>query len=169
MDDGLPAYLARWEVGLHDPKVPATGQPHHEVMELPWTAAQAAARPLERRIEEIAIQMLSGLLGNLQSRGFDVDGIGVVGSPDRKLDRIGNPHIRAHAAEGILFRRAWKSQLWSTSYSGAAFPTEISKNSPFHSCGRRLEKLTRLLQPLDAQPAGPGARMNAPPPLRRGS
>ncbi len=105
MDDGLPAYLARWEVGLHDPKLPATGQPHHEVMELPWTAAQAAARPLERRIEEIAIQMLSGLLGNLQSRGFDVDGIGVVGSPDRKLDRIGNPHIRAHAAEGILFRR----------------------------------------------------------------
>src|SRR6059036_3611824 len=70
--------------------------------------------------------MLSGLLGNLQSRGFDVDGIGVVGSPDRKLDRIGNPHIRAHAAEGILFRRvleiaAAEHKLHWRSFSDRAF------------------------------------------------
>jgi len=104
-DNASPAYLARWEVALHDPGVPATSQPHHEVMGLPWTTAQSAARPLEQQIEGIAIQMLSGLVSSLQSRGFDVYGIGVVGSPDRKLERIGNPHIRAHAAEGILFRR----------------------------------------------------------------
>ena len=28
-----------------------------------------------------------------------------VGAPDRDLARIANPHIRAHAAEGVLFRR----------------------------------------------------------------
>src|SRR2546422_727739 len=64
-----------------------------------------AVRPLERQIEPIAIKMLSGLLNDLASKGFDVPSVGVVGSPDRQLDRIGNPHIRAHAAEGILFRR----------------------------------------------------------------
>ena len=30
--------------------------------------------------------------------------IGVVGSPDRDLSKIGGAHVRAHAAEGILFR-----------------------------------------------------------------
>lgn len=29
----------------------------------------------------------------------------VIGAPDRKLESIGNSHIRAHAAEGVLFRR----------------------------------------------------------------
>ncbi|PYS18387.1 MAG: hypothetical protein DMG11_33485 [Acidobacteria bacterium] len=100
-----PAFLARWEVALHDPHRPATGQPHHEVMEMPWLDAQSAVRPFEQQIESIAVEVLSGLLKELQSKGCRVGSIGVVGSPDRKLEAIGNPHIRAHAAEGILFRR----------------------------------------------------------------
>src|SRR5262245_47159338 len=105
LNDGLPVYLARWEVALYDPKLPATGQPHHTVMELPWSDAQPAVRALECRIEDIALNMLAGLLNDVSSQGFKVSGVGVVGSPDRPLERIGNPHIRAHAAEGILFRR----------------------------------------------------------------
>ncbi len=99
-----PAFVARWSVLLYDPGVPATGQPHHEVMELPWAEARAAVQPLERRIETVAIEMLDGLLREMESQQCRVGGIGVVGSPDRNLDRIGNSHIRAHAAEGILFR-----------------------------------------------------------------
>jgi len=124
-NDGTPEYLARWEVALYDPKLPATG-PHHQVMELPWNDAQRAVRPLERRIEAIAIKMLAGLLNDVSSQGFKVSGIGVVGSPDRQLDRIGNPHIRAHAAEGILFRRvlevaAEEHRLQWRSFSDRAF------------------------------------------------
>ena len=104
-DHGSPGFLARWEVSLYDPDLPATGQPHHEVMELPWVEAQSAVQRLERRIEAVAVKMLSGLLADVAKMGFEVSGVGVVGSPDRKLDGIGNPHIRAHAAEGILFRR----------------------------------------------------------------
>ncbi len=100
-----PAYLARWEVVLHDPHVPETGQPHHHVMELPWSDAQTEVRPIEQRIEDIAVEVLAGLLAELQSQGFKVHGVGVVGSPDRNLEKIGNRHMRAHAAEGILFRR----------------------------------------------------------------
>jgi len=100
-----PIYLGRWEVALHDPHLPATSQPHHEVMELPWSDAQSAVRPFERRIESVANEALARLQAELRSKGFRVSGVGVVGSPDRALERIGNPHIRAHAAEGILFRR----------------------------------------------------------------
>ena len=121
-----PQYLARWEVALYDPERPATGQPHHEVMEMPWVEAQSAVRPLERQIETIATEVLARLLKELHSKGCRVTGIGVVGSPDRKLESIGNPHIRAHAAEGILFRRvlevaAGEHQLRWRSFSDRSF------------------------------------------------
>jgi hypothetical protein len=74
-------------------------------MELPWSEAQSAVRPIESRIERVAFTVLLALLTELGSKGRGVISIGVVGSPDRNLERIGNPHIRAHAAEGILFRR----------------------------------------------------------------
>ena len=103
--NSTPRYLARWQVSLYDPLFPATGQPHHQVMDLPWIEAQSAVRPLEDRIENVAIQALARLLTELDSKGCRISSVGIVGSPDRSLERIGNPHIRAHAAEGILFRR----------------------------------------------------------------
>jgi hypothetical protein len=127
-----PAYLARWEVMLHDPHVPATGQPHHHVMDLPWSDAQSEVRPIEQRIEDIAVEVLARLLSEVQSRGFTVHGVGVVGSPDRNLEKIGNRHMRAHAAEGILFRRvlevaAARHQLKYRSFSDRTLgePDEI--------------------------------------------
>jgi len=95
-----PSFLWRREVSLVDPRVPETAQPYHEVMELPWAEAIVRAEPFVRAIEAVAAGMIEGLL-----RDLDVRCIGVVGSPDRKLEKIGNPHIRAHAAEGALFRR----------------------------------------------------------------
>ena len=100
-----PTYLGRWAIPLHDPAVPATSQPHHEVMELSWENAKAAVRRFEGRIEEIATDTLARLTNELRSRDFLIRTVGIVGSPDRNLERIGNPHIRAHAAEGILFRK----------------------------------------------------------------
>jgi hypothetical protein len=103
--ESKPVYIARWNVTLHDPAMPGTTNPHHEVMELPWTEAQSAVRRFEKPIQRIAGEALAALTGELQSRGFSLRAAGIVGSPDRPLERIGNPHIRAHAAEGILFRR----------------------------------------------------------------
>ena len=98
--------MERWYLDLVDPNVPETGQPHHKVMELPWPKALLAVREYEKRIEDIATERLRRLLEELRSRSFQVRTIAVVGSADRDLQRIGNPHIRAHAAEGILFRHA---------------------------------------------------------------
>jgi len=101
-----PEFVQRWNLELYDRDVPETGQPHHEVMELPWPKAQLAVRRYEEIIENVTTERLRTLLEELRSRAVDVHSIGVVGSPDRRLERIGNHHIRAHAAEGILFRRA---------------------------------------------------------------
>jgi hypothetical protein len=103
---GAPEFVERWNLELLDPDVPETGQPHHEVLELPWPAAQAEVRRYESLIQNVTTDRLRALLEELRSRSLKVHAIGVVGSPDRNLEKIGNRHIRAHAAEGILFRRA---------------------------------------------------------------
>jgi hypothetical protein len=100
-----PIFVGRWEVALHDPRIPATGQPYHEVMALPWPEAEAQVLQYARQIEAIAIRELGKLKNELHSKMFELTAVGIVGSPSRNLVKIGNPHIRAHAAEGILFRR----------------------------------------------------------------
>ena len=100
-----PEFVLREEIALSDKRRPATQQPYHEVMELPWPDALIAVTPSIDAIREIAIRSLSDLISDLKARGVEVAEIGVVGPPDRLLEKIGNPHIRAHAAEGVLFRR----------------------------------------------------------------
>jgi hypothetical protein len=94
-------FLFRREVSLVDPARPGTAEPYHVVMELPWAEGQVAVQPLVEAIEDVATRVLAELLAEV--RGVRV--IGVVGAPAKELGRIGNQHIRAHAAEGVLFRR----------------------------------------------------------------
>ena len=63
-----------------------------------------AVQNAERVIEAAATKGLKLLIDELRSRGIDVSCIAIVGAPERNLAAIGSPHIRAHAAEGVLFR-----------------------------------------------------------------
>jgi hypothetical protein len=92
-------FLARREISLVDPDVAGTAQPYHVVMEMPWSEATVAVRDLVEAIERVATRALRAL-----AREHDIRAVGIVGAPDRALEKIGNPHIRAHAAEGVLFR-----------------------------------------------------------------
>ena len=100
-----PVVLKKFEIALADPRNAATAQPYHEVMDLPWAESQRAVRKSARAIEVIAGKALARLIKELRSAGMKVSGVGIVGASDRDLARIGNYHIRAHAAEGVLFRR----------------------------------------------------------------
>ena len=97
--------VKKFEMPLTDPKVPASFQPYHAVMELPWNQSQKAARKSVAAIEAVARKGVKNLIEELKSQGMKVSGVGIVGAPDRDLARIGNFHIRAHAAEGVLFRK----------------------------------------------------------------
>lgn len=99
-----PFVVRKFEINLTDSRIPATFQPYHEVMELAWEESQKAVRKSVRAIEAIAQKTFAKLIKELKADGLTVKGAGVVGSKDRDLARIGNYHIRAHAAEGILFR-----------------------------------------------------------------
>jgi hypothetical protein len=92
-------FIARREISLVDPDVADSFQPYHAVMELPWSESIVAVRPLVVAIEKVATRAVREL-----AHEFDVRAVGIVGAPERKLEKIGSQHIRAHAAEGVLFR-----------------------------------------------------------------
>jgi hypothetical protein len=93
-------FIWRGEIRLYDPDMPETGQPYHEVMELPWSESIVKVEKFVKRIEAVATRALAAMI-----KEHGIRAIGVVGSPDKNLAKIGNEHIRAHAAEGVLFRR----------------------------------------------------------------
>jgi hypothetical protein len=99
-----PRVVRRVEVVLSDPAMPATSQPYHEVMDLPWERATVAVRKSAKKIESIASKALARLIGDAQGEGYAVRVVGIVGAGNRNLGKIGSTHIRAHAAEGVLFR-----------------------------------------------------------------
>jgi hypothetical protein len=99
-----PAIIRKFEIVLSDPKIPGTFQPYHEVMEMPWNESQEAVLKFGRAIAKVADRAVANLIKELRGEGMKIAGVGIVGAPDRDLARIGNYHIRAHAAEGVLFR-----------------------------------------------------------------
>jgi hypothetical protein len=117
-----PMVITKLEIKLADPKIPATSQPYHEVMELPWDESQRAVRKSVTAIEAVTRKALARLIKELQSQGMKVCGAGIVGAKDRDLARIGNYHIRAHAAEGVLFRRVLDLAADANGLSRRTFP-----------------------------------------------
>jgi len=117
-----PIVIAKTEIRLADPKMPGTAQPYHEVMDLPWEESQRAAQKYIRAIENVATKELARLIDEQRSAGMKIAGVGIVGARDRDLARIGNNHIRAHAAEGVLFRRVLDLAAEANGLNRRTFP-----------------------------------------------
>jgi len=117
-----PEPVTKGEILLATPGNAVLFQPYHRVMDLPWHRAVAAAASAEREIAEIAIAALRQHLAALQAAGVAIAAVGVVGAPERDLAAIGSPHIRAHAAEGVLFRRVLETAAAANRVRCVRFP-----------------------------------------------
>jgi hypothetical protein len=147
-----PHFVLRREVSLVDPSIPATRQPYHEAMELPWPDVPSFVKPLVDAVGNVASAALASLLRELASR--DVAGIGIVGSPDRSLHRFGNPHIRAHAAEGMLFRSVLEMAAKSHSIPSRTFGEKDVAHFATAELGLSAARLASRLKKLGTE-AGP--------------
>ena len=116
-----PQAVTRAEITLTAPDTPELFQPYHQVMALPWDQAVVAVRSSERAIEAAATRSLKSFLLDLQARGLKITCVAIVGAPERKLASIGSPHIRAHAAEGVLFRHVWQVAAQALGMTSQAF------------------------------------------------
>jgi hypothetical protein len=149
-----PIVLKKFEIKLADAKNPATAQPYHEVMDLPWSESQQAVRKSARAIEAIAQKALALLIKELQTAGLKVSGVGIVGARDKDLARIGNFHIRAHAAEGVLFRHVLDLAADANGVRRRTFPdrdfeevTKIELGPQSAGIKKKLNDLGRTLSP----------------------
>jgi hypothetical protein len=135
-----PQAITRTEITLSAPETPGLFQPFHRVMNLPWDEAIQAVRSSERAIEAAATRSLKSFLLEMRARGQEITRVAIVGAPERKLESIGSPHIRAHAAEGVLFRHVWQVAAEAAGVSSQAYSEKAFE----------AFAATRLGLPLDA-------------------
>ena len=109
-----PVIVKRQEWILVDPKHPDTMQPYHVVMDLPWTDAREAVKETASLVRKIASKEIRSWDKAARALGLELCGVGIVAGSDQDPSKIGNPHIRAHAAEGRLFRDAIEAGTDST-------------------------------------------------------
>jgi hypothetical protein len=109
-----PGILDRRVVALSDPAVPETRQPYHDGVSRRNPQAKAAfltveadSRELDRRttiVRRCANGAVDALLNDASFAHLRCCGAGLVVGSVIDPARVGNPHIRAHASEGQLFR-----------------------------------------------------------------
>jgi hypothetical protein len=107
---GAPAVAERGQVALSDPAVPHSRQPYHAATGVAQTDSAVLARLIEV-VHRCARRSVALLLDRHRAAGYGVVGAGIVVGSDAQPERIANPHIRAHASEGQLFRTALEGGL----------------------------------------------------------
>jgi hypothetical protein len=92
-------------IELCDPRLPETRQPYHAAMGKLETEP-TIVNQRERVVRSISQQSLTRLLKGYQQKGFRIMRAALVVGSQIDPANIANPHIRAHALEGRLFRSA---------------------------------------------------------------
>jgi len=147
-----PAAVARAVVELSDPEDAETRQPYHHG----FYTNEEDARTIARRVkivERCATRSVAALLKDAQLA--DCCGAGLVVGSVLDPAKVGNPHIRAHASEGRLFRTVLESALRS---HGIACEVIVEKQLAARAAaglGRRDAEITRALAGFGKTLGGP--------------
>jgi hypothetical protein len=99
-------------IELFDPHDPATRQPYHAAMGLLETNA-VKLRRRKQSVDRMAKKAVVDLLQQYTDNGYTIRHAGLVVGSRINPDAIANPHIRAHALEGRLFRTTLETALRS--------------------------------------------------------
>jgi len=105
-----PVALARRVVALSDPAVEETKQPYHDGFGTAQEDQKEIAR-LTRIIQRCASRSIADLLADEVFNDCRCRGAGLVVGSVIDPAAVGNPHIRAHANEGRLFRTVLEDAL----------------------------------------------------------
>lgn len=147
-----PELVARRVVALSDPGVAETRQPFHHGL---FTHETDAAAIAERSaiVERCARESVAALLGDRELAGCGGAAL-VVGSVIDP-ETVGNPHIRAHASEGRLFRTVLQSALQA---SGVRCDVIVEKQLAARAAERiwrRPAEIARVVAGLGRRAPGP--------------
>lgn len=97
-------------IELCDPRFPETRQPYHAAMgKLETDSAKVNQRV--RVVRSISQESVARLLKDYRRKGFRITRAALVVGSQINPANIANPHIRAHALEGRLFRSVVEQSL----------------------------------------------------------
>src|SRR5215510_2858242 len=91
---------ARHVVALSTPDVPDSQQPYHPALDLPEKEGATITKRAVDTVRRVARKEMTALLKSVPELSGAAMVVGSLVNPDT----IANPHIRAHALEGALFR-----------------------------------------------------------------
>jgi hypothetical protein len=106
----LPASRDNRVIDLSDPQVPETRQPYHAAFGQLETDAKKTNRRTDT-VHRVTKQSITKLLSDYRWKGYSITRASLVVGSQRDPATIANPHIRAHALEGQLFRSALEQAL----------------------------------------------------------
>jgi hypothetical protein len=107
---GSPVLRDNRMIDLSDPRVPETRQPYHAT----FGQLETDAKKTNRRsdiVHRITKQSITDLLSDYRRKGYSITRASLVVGSQLHPATIANPHIRAHALEGQLFRSAVERAL----------------------------------------------------------
>lgn len=102
-----PSAVSRRVIEMSDSAVPETRQPYHDG----FYRTEEDAREIARRVKIVKRCATQSIAALLKDTGATRAGL-IVGSLIDP-EKVGNPHIRAHASEGRLFRTVLEDALTS--------------------------------------------------------
>jgi hypothetical protein len=102
-----PTAVSRHVIEMSDSTVPETRQPYHDG----FYRTEEDAREIARRVKIVKRCATQSVAALLKDTGATRAGL-IVGSLIEP-EKVGNPHIRAHASEGRLFRTVLEDALTS--------------------------------------------------------
>ncbi|MGH7454420.1 MAG: hypothetical protein ACRENG_23905 [bacterium] len=108
-----PRALDRRVVELCDPNIPESRQPFHSALGVHKAADEKVVTPLRKIVERCANRSVAKLIKGYRNGGHDLCGAGLIVGSEIDPTTIKNPHIRAHALEGRLFREVLEAALRS--------------------------------------------------------
>jgi hypothetical protein len=108
---GSPQAVDRRVIALSDPAVPDSSQPYHALLELSEREGAKLEKRLVGIVEERTRRSIGELLETYRARSREPSRAALAVGSLTDPAGIGNPHIRAHALEGRLFRTALERAL----------------------------------------------------------
>jgi hypothetical protein len=141
-------------INLSDPRNPETRQPYHAamgVLEMNATKLKRRVQSVRRATQESIVDLLKRFTDN----GYGIRRAALVVGSVIDPDSIANPHIRAHALEGCLFRTTLEAALQSRGIQCAIF---IERDTYPTASNLLRQSHTQIQQTL----AGLGRSVNGP-------
>jgi hypothetical protein len=150
-----PRIVSRREIALADPALPETRFPYHAALELSEREGAAVVDRLRKRIEAVAAAGVAELAAELRAAKLRPAGVGLVVSSDADPAKLGNPHVRAHASEGRLFREVLEQGARAARLPSLVLLEREALGRARGALGRSEAKLRETLAQLGKQVGRP--------------